>query len=261
MMCSRKANQMTDYERELLRRWHAGDGDALCALVSLFMPLVRFYARGLAYRRDGETIRELESVGKCALLEGFRLFDPKRDCKLSTYLVPCIVNTIKNSPEYTRGIPRLQRKIYREFLAAQDRLIRELDRQPTLEEIARAIGREVEQVEGALAAAGIAAPDQLPDEGPVTLPDRSDGDSEAGRIEVIDDTRDLERIERALDGDKFSELEREIIALFYFAEMRDAEIAKRLDLTPGNAKVIRKRALDKLRGELGGAGEGEEHGD
>lgn len=252
---------MTDYERELLRRWRGGDEDALCALVSQFMPLVRYYARKLAYRKDWGTIRELESVGKCALIEGFRHFNEKRDCKLSTYLVPCIVNTIKNSPEYTRGMPRHQRKIHWRFLAAQDRLIRELDRKPTHEEIAHEAGLEIKQVVSALDAAAVADPDRLPNEGLDTFPDRSAGDSESGMIKVIDDTRDWERVERALNGDKFNDVEREIIALFYLAEMRDAETARRLDLTPGNVKVIRNRALDKLRIEFGGAGEGDEHGD
>ena len=64
----------------------------------------------------------------------------------------------------------------------------------------------------------------------------------------------------ALDADKLAaclqalaERERTVVALTFFADKSGDEVAKELSLSPGNVRVIRHRALARLRECMGGA--------
>jgi RNA polymerase sigma-70 factor (ECF subfamily) len=72
------------------------------------------------------------------------------------------------------------------------------------------------------------------------VPARADADAD------IDAPLDLERLTRCLTG--LSERERTVVVLSFYAE-RDAEaIGTELGLTAGNVRVVRHRALSRLRG-------------
>jgi RNA polymerase sigma-70 factor (ECF subfamily) len=51
--------------------------------------------------------------------------------------------------------------------------------------------------------------------------------------------------------ERLAERERTIVVLSFFHEQSSKEIAQALDLTPGNVRVIRHRAIDRLRGCMG----------
>ncbi len=64
---------------------------------------------------------------------------------------------------------------------------------------------------------------------------------------------------RALDADKLAaclqalaERDRTVVALTFFADKSGDEVAKELSLSPGNVRVIRHRALARLRECMGG---------
>jgi RNA polymerase sigma-70 factor, ECF subfamily len=63
---------------------------------------------------------------------------------------------------------------------------------------------------------------------------------------VVDDRS----LERCLGG--LSARERAVLQLTYYAERASDEIARELELSPGNVRVVRHRALAHLRGCLGG---------
>lgn len=72
-------------ERELARRWHAGDASAGDRLIRASLPFV--IAVALEYRRWGAPIDDLVQQGNLGLLKAAAKFDPKRDCRLITYAV------------------------------------------------------------------------------------------------------------------------------------------------------------------------------
>jgi RNA polymerase sigma-32 factor len=70
-------------ERELAKRWRAGDRRAGDRLVAAGLPLV--VAIALEYRQWGLPIEDVIQQGNLGLLRAAVKFDPDRDCRLATY--------------------------------------------------------------------------------------------------------------------------------------------------------------------------------
>jgi RNA polymerase sigma-32 factor len=72
-------------ERDLARRWQAGDRAAGDRLIRASLPFV--IAIALEYRQWGTPIEDLIQQGNLGLLKAAKKFDPERDCRLVTYAV------------------------------------------------------------------------------------------------------------------------------------------------------------------------------
>lgn len=70
-------------ERELVRRWSAGDQLAGSRLVEACLPFVVSIA--LEYRRWGVPLEDIIQQGNLGLLKAAEKFDLKRECRLATY--------------------------------------------------------------------------------------------------------------------------------------------------------------------------------
>jgi RNA polymerase sigma-32 factor len=72
-------------ERELARRWAAGDKRAGERIVEACLPFV--IAIALEYRRWGVPLEDIIQQGNLGLLRAARKFDPEKECRLATYAV------------------------------------------------------------------------------------------------------------------------------------------------------------------------------
>jgi RNA polymerase sigma-32 factor len=72
-----------DTERDLARRWIAGDERAGEQIVLACLPFVISIA--LEYRRWGVPLEDIVQQGNLGLLRAAKKFDPERDCRLATY--------------------------------------------------------------------------------------------------------------------------------------------------------------------------------
>ena len=72
-----------EQERELARRWQAGDERAGDQLVTACLPLV--IAIALEYRRWGVPLEDIVQQGNLGLLHAATKFDVSRECRLATY--------------------------------------------------------------------------------------------------------------------------------------------------------------------------------
>src|SRR4029078_5319417 len=72
-----------DAERELARRWSAGDQFAGSQLVEACLPFVVSIA--LEYRRWGVPLEDIIQQGNLGLLKAAAKFDTKKECRLATY--------------------------------------------------------------------------------------------------------------------------------------------------------------------------------
>jgi RNA polymerase sigma-32 factor len=72
-----------EVERELTRRWRAGDRRAGEKLVTACLPFVIGIA--LEYRRWGVPIEDIVQQGNLGLLKAAAKFDLSKDCRLATY--------------------------------------------------------------------------------------------------------------------------------------------------------------------------------
>jgi RNA polymerase sigma-32 factor len=75
----------TEDERELTRRWRAGDEDAGRRLVEASLPFVITVAA--EYRRWGVPLEDLIQQGNIGLMKAASRFDTDRECRLITYAV------------------------------------------------------------------------------------------------------------------------------------------------------------------------------
>lgn len=72
-----------DAERELARRWIAGDRRAGEKMIEACLPFVVSIA--LEYRRWGVPLEDIVQQGNLGLLKALAKFDPKHNCRLATY--------------------------------------------------------------------------------------------------------------------------------------------------------------------------------
>lgn len=70
-------------ERDLAKRWRAGDKRAGERIVEACLPFVVSIA--LEYRRWGVPLEDIIQQGNLGLLKAAQKFDPARDCRLATY--------------------------------------------------------------------------------------------------------------------------------------------------------------------------------
>jgi RNA polymerase sigma-32 factor len=92
-------------ERELARRWAAGDTEAGRQLVEASLPFVIRIAK--EYRRWGVPLEDLIQQGNLGLLRAAAKYDPDKDCRLITYAVYWIRAEIRDYVVRSYRIVRL----------------------------------------------------------------------------------------------------------------------------------------------------------
>jgi RNA polymerase sigma-B factor len=140
-------------DRALFVRLDAGDPHARAALVERFMPLARSLAR--RYETSGEPLEDLVQVASLALVKAIDRFDASRGHAFSSFAVPTIVGELKRHFRDRTWSVRPPREL-QELILRVDRvavrLSQELDRAPTVAELASAAGTEEEHILEALQA-------------------------------------------------------------------------------------------------------------
>ena len=117
------------------------DRSLMDRLVEGYLPLSNALARKFMGR--GVELEDLEQVAAMALMKAIERFDPERGFQFSTFAVPTIVGDLRRQIRDHSNTIRLARNIHDELgklQRTQDRLIQELRREPSLREIAAAMG-------------------------------------------------------------------------------------------------------------------------
>lgn len=255
MCMTDKATGKTAWDKErtheLFRRYkEEGDMDAREKLVMSHLNLVRFLAN--KFKNRGEPIDDLMQVGYLGLLKAIDRFDPARGLEFTTYATPTIMGEIKRhfrDKGWSVRVPRRLQELSAKVNQATDELTTELQRSPTVEEIARYLDVTVDEVLEAMESSS--AYSSVPLEAPGSS-DSDDAPSVLDRYASEDSelafTDDRLVIEEALAG--FSPREREVIELRFVKGMTQIEIAQKLGISQVQVSRLLRRTLKKIQDKI-----------
>ena len=220
-------------------------------LVERFLPLARQLAR--RYQRPEEPFDDLFQVACLGLVKAIDRFDLTREVAFSSYAVPTILGEIKRYFRDRTWSVRVPRDL-QELALRVDRKVSELStdlrRQPTVSEIAEAVGIEEEDVLEALEASGayratsLSTPRGNDDEAGETLGDTV-GTSEEG-FGLAESRATLEQLMRAV-----TPREREVLRLRFEEDLTQAEIGERVGVSQMHVSRIIRQAVHRLQEAAG----------
>jgi RNA polymerase sigma-B factor len=245
--------ERTRGDRDLFTRYHAdGDAHAREQLVERFLPLARQLAR--RYQRAGEPLDDLLQVASMGLIKAIDRFDPDREIAFSSYAVPTILGEIKRHFRDRTWAVRVPRDL-QELTLRVDRevgvLSEELRRQPSVAELAAAVGADEEQVLEALQAGGAYRAMSI------DAPRGSSADDEAATLAESVGV-DEDGFDRAEDRATLANLltivtprEREVLRMRFEEDMTQAEIGAVIGVSQMQVSRVIRQALSRLRAAAG----------
>lgn len=237
--------------RELFRRYkEEGDMDAREKLVMSHLNLVRFLAN--KFKNRGEPLDDLVQVGYLGLLKAIDRFDPSRGLEFTTYATPTILGEIKRhfrDKGWSVRVPRRLQELSAKVNQATDTLTTQLQRSPTIEEVADYLDASVDEVLEAMESSS--AYSSVPLEGTGSS-EGEDAPSIIDRYASEDNelsfTDDRLVIEEALQS--FSPREREVIELRFLKGMTQIEIAQQLGISQVQVSRLLRRTLKKIQDKI-----------
>ena len=234
-------------EQQLFARYRSsGDLAARDALVERFLPLAKRLAQ--RYYRGAEPLEDLVQVASLGLLKAIDRFDPERGAAFSSFAVPTIAGELKRhfrDKGWALKVPRDLQELAQRVDRTTDRLIHELGRAPTADDIADALGITLEQVLDAREAATAYRADSL---------DRPAGDDqdasrvvdtlgahESGYVQA-ENSATLEAMVSVL-----SDREQEVLRLRFAEDLTQSEIGRRVGLSQMHISRLLRQAVARLR--------------
>ena len=227
----------------LIRSAQGGDSMAMEELVRHNAALVKSIVK--KYLGRGIEFDDLFQIGCLGLVKAIQNYDESFNVRFSTYAVPMIAGEIKR---FLRddGMIKLSRSIKElatRVAAAQERLRRTLGSDPGIQEIAREVEAEPEDIAAALEAVRphVSLYEHVYDDGSeATLMDRM-------QQEGAEDTFVVDRILLKELLGQLEARERQLIVLRYFQDKTQSEIAQLMGVSQVQISRLENRIISKLR--------------
>jgi len=228
----------------LLRRAQAGDAQAREELISGNLRLVLSVIQKFVSR--GENADDLFQVGCIGLIKAIDNFDTNQMVKFSTYGVPMIAGEIRR---YLRDnsavrVSRSMRDTAYRILQAKEKLTGEIGREPTLDEISRAL--EIRREEIVFALDAISEPVSLFE------PIYTDGGESVCVMDQVGDTQNTDEswLEKLAISDaiaRLTEREKSILALRFYRGKTQMEVAAMVGISQAQVSRLEKNAIGQIK--------------
>ena len=219
--------------------------EAICTCLPVVRRLAsRFFGRG-------ESPDDLVQVATIGLIKAIDRYDPERATQFLSYATPTIIGEIKRhfrDRGWSVRVPRPMQELYLSINQAVPEAAQELGRSPRVADLAERLGVSDEEIVRGLdcgqayAARSLSAP-VGGDESGTALVDLLGSDDD--RMESVADREAL----RQLLAD-VPERERKILALRFFFNMTQSEIAQRVGVSQMHVSRLLTRTLADLRARL-----------
>lgn len=234
-----------DKKLELIKKAHNGDRNARDEMIQGNLKLVLSVIQRFSNR--GEPLDDLFQVGCMGLIKAIDNFNTDLKVRFSTYAVPMIIGEVRrylrdnNSVRVSRSL----RDTAYKAIQVREKLSNELNREPRVEEIAKELDMNKEDVVIALEA--IVEPVSLYE--PVyneggdaiyvmdQIGDRNTPDSWMDEIMIKDSIK------------KLSQREKNILNLRFMLGKTQTEVAKEIGISQAQVSRLEKSALKRIKGQ------------
>lgn len=231
-------------KEELFIKIKNGDNDAREKFIQGNLRLVLSVIQ--RFNGRGESVDDLFQIGCVGLIKAIDNFDITLNVQFSTYAVPMIIGEIRR---YLRDnnpirVSRSIRDLAYKALQAKEKLSKQNQKEPTIEEIAKELGIAKEEIVMSL--------DAIQD--PVSLqePVYNDG---AESIYVMDQVKDLkstdelwaENITIAEAMKKLNDREKTIVSKRFFDGRTQMEVAEEIGISQAQVSRLEKSAIERIK--------------
>ena len=237
--------------RELFRRYkQEGDEEAREQLIVSHINLVRYIAA--KFKNRGEPLDDLIQVGTVGLIKAIDRFDPERGLEFTTYATPTIMGEIKRhfrDKGWTVRVPRRLQELSAKVNTATDELTVQLQRTPTVDEIAARLGTTADEVLEAMESSSAYS----------SVPLEAGGSGEDEEAPSIIDRYASVDPDLAASDDRmvladaiaeFPEADQAAIRMRYVDGMTQVEIAEKLGISQVQVSRMLRRALKRIQEKI-----------
>lgn len=237
----------SEEKKELMKRIKNGDTFAREEYIRGNLRLVLSIIQ--RFSSSNENSDDLFQVGCIGLMKAIDNFNHNLDVQFSTYACPMIIGEVRRYLRDNNSIrvSRSLRDIAYKAIYAKEFLMKELNREPTIEEIAKQVELPKEDILHALDAIA----------GPMSLyePVYQDG---GDTLYLMDQVRDKKNGEEHWVEDlalkdamkRLSSREHEIIQLRFFEGKTQTEVAEEISISQAQVSRLEKTALKNMRNYL-----------
>lgn len=239
--------------KELFKRYkETGDEPAREQLVLAHLNLARFLAS--KFKNRGESLDDLVQVATIGLIKAIDRFDISRGLEFTTFATPTIMGEIKRhfrDKGWSVRVPRRLQELSAKVTQVSDKLTEKLQRSPSVDEIAQALGVSVDEVLEAMESAHAYTSVSLD----VPQGDDDDGTQSSTVIdkyalvdEDLESSDDRIVLEQAIKD--FSEREQQIIRMRFLEGFTQVEIAQKLQISQVQVSRLLRKTLQKFQEKL-----------
>ncbi|HET6309605.1 MAG TPA: SigB/SigF/SigG family RNA polymerase sigma factor [Candidatus Nitrosotalea sp.] len=217
-------------------------------LVNAYHDFVYFLAR--KFQNRGEPLDDIVQVGYLGLIKAIERFDPDLGFEFTTFATLTVAGEIKRhfrDKGTAIRFPRRLQELHSSVVRVNEQMKNELGREPTVAELAERLGVTPDDVTEAIEMGPAYMPLSL--DQPVASGDGSDSRNIAEQIGSPDPELDRVEMRDVLDRamEHLTPRERAIMAMRFYEQMSQSEIARRLGISQMHVSRLQRAALEQLR--------------